>query len=136
MLIEPAPPRSIAAITTFKNTPPLDLPRLAPNRYLATGPRDANLPAHYSQLLAGQAAVTDQSDQWITFILSGPDTPEILARLVPIDLHPTQFPPGSLAATRAAHLDVRLAHLPDHTYEISVTRSHAQDLEHALDVAL
>jgi heterotetrameric sarcosine oxidase gamma subunit len=89
------------------------------------------LPARFAKPLASLAAITDQSDLWYTLTLTGPNATMALARLVPINLAPTAFPVGALALTRAGHLDVRLWHVGDDTYEVSTARSYASDLEHA-----
>jgi sarcosine oxidase subunit gamma len=107
---------------------------LSPTRYLATGPRDSNLPARFSQRLQDLAAITDQSDLWQVFTCSGPLVRESLARLVPIDLRPETFPVGGLALTRAGHLDTRLWRLADTTYEVAVARSYAEDVRYLLQM--
>ena len=147
------PARSIATITAFRDVRAIreavetafslvlpDTPRfvqssemtlscLSPGRFLATAERSANLPARLRTLLNGQAAITDQSDLWTYFNLSGPDIREHLARLVPIDLAPKIFPIGAVAQTRAGHLDVRLWHVTESIYELAILRSYAQDFD-------
>ena len=149
------PPRSIAAIGSFNDrarllgalhtefgvaipsTPgtaqagPITIACLAPNRFLASGAADTNLPARLTTSLEGLAAITDQSEMWATWQVTGANAREHLARVVPIDLAPDVFPIGSFALTRASHLDVRLCRTGADTYEISVTRSVADDLLHA-----
>jgi sarcosine oxidase subunit gamma len=152
-----APPRSIAAITLFADrarglaglqsvlgadipTTPrcvqngaVTLACLAPGRFLASGARDAALPARLARSLEGIAAVTDQSDMWETLVVSGPTARERLARAVPIDVDEQVFAVNDVALTRAGHLDVRLWRAAAETYEISVTRSFSEDLRHALE---
>jgi sarcosine oxidase subunit gamma len=154
--IEQAAPRSIAAIAAFRDraallaalqseygirpptTPgflqagPVTLSCLSPCRYLATGPRDAAVPARLARTLAGLAAVTDQSDLWTIFTVAGPQSRDRLARLVPIDVAPDLFRIGALALTRAGHLDVRVWRVGTDLYEVGVGRSYAADLRHAL----
>jgi sarcosine oxidase subunit gamma len=149
------PPRSIAGIASYRDQaalraalqielglmPPatpafvaasgISLSCLSPTRYLATADRPADLPARLATL-SNLAAITDQSDLWHVFIISGPSATEALSRLVPIDLSADKFPTGSLALTRAGHLDVRLWHIAAQTYEIAVSRSYAEDLRHDL----
>jgi sarcosine oxidase subunit gamma len=105
---------------------------LARGRYLATAARDADLFARLSAALTDLAALTDQSDLWQYFTVSGPSAAEALTRLVPIDLAPRAFPVGALAATRAGHLIVRVWHLAAGVYELAVSRSDADDLRHDL----
>jgi sarcosine oxidase subunit gamma len=153
-------PRSAAGIAAFRNhdaaraalqnlfgvTPPtgagfiqagpVTLSCLSPNRYFAVGPRDSGLPSLLARALDGIAAVTDQSDMWASFALSGDDVQETLARIVPIDLTPSRFPVGALALTRAGHCDVRLWRVAYRRYELSVDRSCADDLRYALGMGV
>jgi methylglutamate dehydrogenase subunit D len=153
---ERAPPRSIAAIGAYANRAPLlsalaaefgiaipapqsfvrsgsvTLSCLSPSRYLAAADRNANLPARLAKSLSGLAAITDQSDQWAIFTLTGPESRDALARLVPIDLAPEKFGIGALALTRASHLDVRLWHVTESTYELAVARSFEADFHSTL----
>ncbi len=108
------------------------LSRLAPTRYFATGPREEALPARLATVLAGVAAVTEQSDLWEFFGVSGARVRDTLARLVPTDLDPARFRIGDLVLTRAGHLDVRLWRLGEASYEVAVARSYAADLQHLL----
>jgi sarcosine oxidase subunit gamma len=156
--ITPIAPRSIAGIGAFRDQGRLlaalqaefgiDIPTtprfvtagaitlscLAPGRYLASADRGTDLPASFAKSLAGLAAITDQSNLWEMFSLSGAPVREVLARLVPIDLSPAKFRIGDLALTRAGHLDVRLWHVAEQTYELAVARSYADDLRSALDM--
>jgi len=54
--------------------------------------------------LGDHAALTDQSDAWVTVVLSGTAGAEVLARLVPVDLRPAAFPEGSVARTELFHM--------------------------------
>ena len=108
---------------------------LAPGRYLASGDRASGLPARLTVLLDGIAAVTDQSDLWRTWRITGPTAPDLLARLLPIDLDPAVFRAGDLALTRLGHLDCRVWRLSAEIYELAVARSYADDLVHALRLA-
>jgi len=151
-----SPPRSIASITVFRDVqkvrslleeefgaaPPttpsflrageVTLSCLAPTRFVASGPRDANLAERLAKSLENQAAITDQSDLWFCVALRLTAGPEKLAQLVPIDLAPEKFPIGALALTRAGHFNIRLWHVAEKTYELAVPRSYASDLRHAL----
>jgi sarcosine oxidase subunit gamma len=123
----------IPSTPRFVQTGALTLSCLAPTRYFATAPRNADLAARLSASLTGLAAVTDQSDLWACFAISGLRSRVTLARIVPIDLTPSKFRPGDLALTRAGHLDVRLWCVGEHSYEIAVARSYAEDLRYVLD---
>lgn len=58
--------------------------------------------------IAQYAALTDQSDAWVTLDLIGADTAVVMARLVPIDLCPAAFGPGTCARTLLGHANVSL----------------------------
>ena len=157
--ISRVPPRSVAGIGSFNDrtrlldalqnefgvpipTTPgtvqagaITIACLAPGRFLASGAADTNLPARLATSLDGLAAVTDQSDMWATWQVTGASVRERLARVVPIDLAADTLPVGGVALTRASHLDVRVCRVGADTYEVSVTRSFAEDLLHALTSA-
>jgi sarcosine oxidase subunit gamma len=111
------------------------LSRLGPSRYLVSGERAADLPGRLAGLLDGAAAVTDQSDLWAYFALSGEGVQNVLSRVVPVDLHAASFAVGGLALTRAGHLDVRVFRTDTLRFEIAVARSCAEDLRHLLKLA-
>jgi sarcosine oxidase subunit gamma len=73
---------------------------------------------------------------WAAWRLCGAHARDCLARVVPVDLDPDIFQVGNLALTRAGHLDVRICRIEADAYEITVTRSTAADLLHALSAAL
>jgi sarcosine oxidase subunit gamma len=125
----------LAAPTTpsFVASAGITLGCLAPGRYLATASRNTALFARLTATLSTLAALTDQSNLWHHFSLSGPAAAEALTRLVPIDLAEESFPVGALSLTRAGHLNVRLWHLSAGTYELAVSRSYADDLRHDLE---
>ncbi len=109
--------------------------RIGPSRFLVSGAREADLPRRLARLLEGVAAVTDQSDLWSIFAVSGAGVREVLSRVVPVDLHPAKFAVGVLAMTRVGHLDVRLFRMGENCFEITVARSYATDLRHLLQLA-
>ncbi len=108
---------------------------LAPARFLASADADAGLAARLAKALDGVAAVTDQSDMWAAWHVSGAGVRECLARVVPVDLAADIFQVGDLALTRAGHLDLRVCRVGADAYEIAVTRSVAADLLYALEEA-
>lgn len=63
--------------------------------------------------LAGVAAVTAQGNGRVILHLSGPKARATLAKGVPIDLHSTVFPVGSVAQTTAGHIGIGVALLDD-----------------------
>ena len=76
--------------------------------------------------LAGLAAVADQSDSRVVLRLAGEHVRDVLAKGVPIDLHPDVFPPGATTATLVVHVGVQLSRLDDaETFELMAPRSMA-----------
>jgi sarcosine oxidase subunit gamma len=157
--IAPAAARAMLAVTAFGDVAPVcdglarvlgvaapDGPRfaregdvfllrLAPTRFFVMAPDGNSLVERVSAALGGVASVTDQSDAWGVFAVSGAPAHEVLARVVPVDLTPRRFGPSSVALTRAGAMDVRLWKLYDAAFEIAVGRSMGADLEHALYTA-
>ena len=154
--ITEVPPRSIAGIAAFRDRAGLlaamrselsaempetsrfvqagevDVACIAPGRYVASAARDTELPARLAKRLIGLAAVTDQSDMWTIFTVSGARVHDALAKIVPVDITDNQFGIGRMALTRAGHLDVRLWRTGQQEFEIATTRSFASDLSRAL----
>jgi sarcosine oxidase subunit gamma len=83
------------------------------------------------------ASVSDQSGGYVILRISGPAARTLLQRGAPVDLHPSAFGPGSVAATVIAHIGVIIRQL-DATpaYEIALFRSYAASFGHWLDAAV
>lgn len=89
-----------------------------------TGGRD--LESELAPLVAGLAAVTDQSDARVIVKVRGAHARSLLAKGIPIDLHPIAFPARGAVVTHASHIGVILWQLDDEpTYELAVFRSFA-----------
>lgn len=110
---------------------------------IGTGPgshlaiRDAAGPALATELaqgLHGIASVCDQSAAYGVLRLSGPKVRDVLAKGVPIDLHPSAFRPGDAAVTLAGHVSIVLWQ-PDaaDSFDLAVSRSYAGSFMHWLD---
>ncbi len=85
--------------------------------------------------LDGLAAVTDQSDAWAAISLAGAAAPDVLARLVPLDLDPGAFPPGTAARTLLRHAPLLIiAH--EAWFELLVPRSYARVAVRELGMAM
>ena len=69
----------------------------------ATGPFAA-----FARNVRGLAALTDQSGACTLVRITGTDAQEVLARALPVDLHPSVFPVGSAASTLLAYVEVTL----------------------------
>jgi sarcosine oxidase subunit gamma len=83
-------------------------------------------PGEVADWLTGLAAVSDQTDAWAGTRLSGAAAREMLARLVPIDLIPEAFPPGTAARTLLRHVPLLLIAREEGAFELLVPRSYAR----------
>lgn len=76
--------------------------------------------------LAGLASVVDQTDARTIVRISGTSARAMLAKGVPIDLHPRVFGPGDAALTAVAYIGVHFWQRDDTpTYEFAMFRSFA-----------
>ena len=81
--------------------------------------------------LSAVASLSDHSDGYAVFELSGPKVREILAKGVPIDLHPAVFT-DTVAVTVVAHIGAIVwQSAPDH-FSIAIFRSYAGSFWHWL----
>jgi len=79
--------------------------------------------------LAGLASIADQSDGRVVLRLSGDRVREVLAKGVPVDLHPRNFRTGDVASTLVAHIGVQIQQLDDRpTFQLMAFRSLAGSL--------
>jgi heterotetrameric sarcosine oxidase gamma subunit len=124
------PRRAVAGDTAAAGT--------GPGTWLVTREHAANALSEELRAVVGDSAsVTDQSDAYAVIRLSGPGLRDILAKLVPIDLHPRAFAVGDVAATVLAHMGALLWRLEDDAngaavIELAVFRSFAASLWHEL----
>lgn len=112
---------------------------------IGTGPgtwlaRTATPPPDWAEALAGQldsvASVTDVSDSYRLFRISGRGARRLLRRGAFIDMHPSAFAAGSVAVTVIGHIGVILRQIDDApTYEIAVFRSFGESFRHWLTTA-
>jgi sarcosine oxidase subunit gamma len=93
---------------------------------------DPNFDLRIVQNCKTLAAVTDQSDGRTILRVSGPAARDALAKLVPIDLHPSAFPSNATALTLAGHIPVQIWHSPPDGFELACFRSYAETLYEAL----
>lgn len=83
--------------------------------------------------LNGIAAVTDISDARAVMRISGAKARAVLAKGLPLDLHPTVFKPGSIAISHASHIGVIIWQVDDTpTYDVAMFRSYADSFAHWL----
>jgi len=150
--VQPVPHRSIVGIAAFRgqdaaiNTALGTSLPTTPCRssqdgvtYLWSGPRawlamseDPALLAEISERLRGIAAVTEQSDGLVLLRVIGPQARKILAKLVPIDLHPSAFSADAVAITLAGHIGIRIWQDDDGAFTLACFRSFAGALHHSL----
>jgi sarcosine oxidase subunit gamma len=104
--------------------------------FIGTGPgqwmavseslRNGALAEELSRRLVGLASVTDQSDGRAVIRVTGPRSREVLAKGLPVDLHPSAFGPGSAATSVIALMGVTLWQVDGApTYDIALFRSLA-----------
>jgi sarcosine oxidase subunit gamma len=101
-----------------------------PNSWLALSAE----PIEISAAAKSRAAVTDQSDGRAIIRVTGPHAAQILAKLVPIDLHESTFAPDATALTLAGHIVVQLWR-DEHGYNLTCFRSFAESLHESLSAA-
>jgi len=101
---------------------------MAPGQWFAVSERLANgaLADDLTAKLAGLASITDQSDGRAVVRIAGPRAREVLAKGLPIDLHPGVFRTGSAATSTISHMGVQIWQADDApTYDIAVFRGFA-----------
>jgi len=100
-----------------------------PGQWLAVEQASGDLQAFAASLkrdLAGLASVSDQSDARAVLRLSGPMARQVLAKGLPVDLHPRVFGPGDAALSQIALIGAHVWQIDETpTYEIAVFRSLA-----------
>jgi heterotetrameric sarcosine oxidase gamma subunit len=106
----------------------------APGQFLAVG--DAVVVQRFADALRGAALLIDLTGARAVVRLSGPSVRDVLARVVPLDLHPRVMAPGRVAATVAAHIGVHIWQVDDApSYDIAGPVSSAGSLLRALELA-
>lgn len=111
---------------------------MSPDELLVLCPYDTvadNLDKMHATLANTHALAVNVSDARAVFDLSGPCAREVLAKLVPVDLHPDVFTTGKFRRTRMAQVPAAFwLHAPD-SFRIVCFRSHAQYLFDLLKTA-
>jgi sarcosine oxidase subunit gamma len=105
-----------------------------PDRFLAVrGGEERELNSALQSALDGLAHIVDSSSSRVILTVTGGGTRDALAKLLPIDLHPREFPPGSVALTVAGHIDVQVWRQDaSHDFHIACARSLAASLRRLL----
>jgi sarcosine oxidase subunit gamma len=109
---------------------------LGPDQFSLQREGAAPLLPDLAPVVADLAAPIDLTDARATLRIAGPAARDILAALLPIDLHPRAFAPGRTATTLAAHMTVQVRQIDAApSYELSVSRSFAGSFWRALELA-
>ena len=98
-----------------------------PDQWIASaeGPEAPNFAARVRARIGLFAAVSDQTDARLVLRLSGPKVRDVLAKGVPLDLHPKVFKPGDVATTLVAYIGVQLDRIDEATFQLTAPRSMA-----------
>ncbi len=97
-----------------------------PGQWIAEFPAPVDVEALLGAALGETAAICDQSDSRTVIDVAGPRVREVLAKGVPIDLHPDAFGVGDVAVTAAHHVGLQIRQLSAAPgYRLSVPRSYA-----------
>ena len=97
---------------------------------------DATWARDFAVSFGDLASVSDLSGSYGVLHLTGAGARDLLQRGVPIDLHPSTFPPGSAAVSLIAHVDVVLwADPAGDGFFVAVFRSYAASFMHWLTTA-
>jgi heterotetrameric sarcosine oxidase gamma subunit len=110
---------------------------IGPGSWLAMCENGGNDFASFLKPILGPfAAISDQSDAYGVFRLTGPHLRAALSKLVPIDIHDRAFKVGDVAETIAGHAGILFWRLEDAAgspvFDIAVARSFSVSLRHAL----
>ena len=114
---------------------PVAFASAGPGHWLATarGVEPRSFAAQLKRELTGVAFVTDLSDGRVILAVGGAKVREVLAKGIPLDLHPRAFALGDAAVTVAHHIGVQLWLIDDApTFELAVHRSYAASFWHWL----
>jgi sarcosine oxidase subunit gamma len=118
-----SPRRATAGLVTFAGT--------GRDQWMASaeGAEAVGFAAKLRARIGPFAVVADQSDARLVLRLSGPRVRDVLAKGVPVDLHPKAFKPGDVASTLVAYVGVQIDMLDDApTYQLMTPRSTAGTL--------
>lgn len=81
--------------------------------------------------LGSLASISDQADSRLLLEVSGRNAREMLAKLVPVDLHPRAFRPDDTAMTLFGHIAGQITRIDAAaTYELMVFRGFAESFLH------
>ena len=108
-----------------------------PGAWLALAAGADDLDRELAKELGALASVTDASGGRAVLRLSGLRAIGVLARGLPLDLHPRVFKTGDAATTHCDHITATIWRLDDEpTFELAVPRSYAESFAHWLAAAV
>jgi methylglutamate dehydrogenase subunit D len=95
----------------------------------AQGPAAVDYASRLREHLMAVASIADQSDGRVVLRLSGERVREVLAKGIPLDLHPRKFKAGDFASTVISQMGVQIQQLDDQpTFQLIAFRSFAGSL--------
>ncbi|MBK0327819.1 sarcosine oxidase, gamma subunit [Rhodobacteraceae bacterium F11138] len=109
---------------------------MGPEQWMIEAPHDSHedLATQIKAALGDTASVTEQTDGWVRFDLTGERCHDVLERLCNADSR--SMPPGSATRTQLEHLGCFLIRRPqDSHFSVLGPRSSAGSLHHALETA-
>lgn len=80
--------------------------------------------------------LTDQSDSWAILEISGPESRDALARICPVNLHPSAFPEGKVVRTLMEHMGVVILRVGPETFLTFSPGSSAETFLHAVEISV
>lgn len=109
---------------------------LGPDRWQIEHADRPDLARQLSDVTGGLGGAIEMSDARVVLSVAGEGSREVLARLLPLDLHPRAFGPGRTAATVAAHISVYVRQIDSvPTWQIACPRGYAESFAHAVATA-
>lgn len=135
-LSDPAVAAAIRSVTNLPVPAPLGVARdggrgllwMSPDEALLLGAYDdvdAELAALRAALGAAHALAVDVSDARAMFVVSGPATRDVFAKLAPLDFAPASFPAGMIRRTRLSQVPAAIWFEDDTTARLVCFRSVA-----------
>jgi heterotetrameric sarcosine oxidase gamma subunit len=95
----------------------------------AEGPAAVGYVSRLGSRLMALASIADQSDGRVVLRLSGERVREVLAKGIPLDLHPRNFKAGDIASTMVSQMGVQILQLDNQpTFQLMAFRSFAGSL--------
>jgi sarcosine oxidase subunit gamma len=119
IVLPDGPRRTSRAYVTFAG--------VGPDQWIASagGAEAAGFAARVRARIGPFAAVSDQSDARAVLRVTGHNVRNVLAKGMPVDLHPKAFKPGDVACTVVGYINTQIDLLDEATWQLAVPRSMA-----------